>query len=178
MDLESNDVKINYILESLNLPTLSKLSPNEKKYIRESEKLFIKLNNQRTAALKEYKRLKITVKFIADNLGIERQTIYNNDILNEYIKNAQINQSKEDVFDKIKSIQSKINNLENDIKLLHERDVNIEFLKYDIDELNAKLIDREKEIEDLELRNETYLMKIRQLEQEIILKKNNIYKFK
>jgi hypothetical protein len=177
MELGYDENIINVNLRNLNLPILSQLSPNEQNYIRNAEQLLIKVNNERKEGIKKYRDLRITVKFVAEKLGIERQTIYNNPVFNEYIKNAQIKQSKEDIFDKIKDIQKKIKGLEEDILSLNERDVNIELLKINIDELNETLLEKEREINELQSKNEIYLSEIRNIEYNARVNHNNVYEF-
>ena len=83
---------------------------------------------------------------MAKKLGVERQTLYNHNIVGEYIKLLQNEQSENDIFNKILGLQNKIKENEKDFLKLYKRDVTIEQLRYEIDSLNEKLIEKDHQI--------------------------------
>lgn len=143
--------KIDNKLSKLNLPPFSDLEPKIQRYIKNTEQIFIEIMNKREEAIKTYKGNKISVKFVADKIGVERQTIHNHPHLYNYVKHLQYEQQQSDVLNKITDLQSKLKEKENDFLLLFERDVTIEQLKYQIKELNAQALVMEMQIEQYEI---------------------------
>lgn len=143
--------KIENKLSKLNLPPFSDLEQKIQGYIINTEQIFIEIMNKREEAIKTYKGNKISVKFVAEKIGVERQTIYNHPYLYNYVKHLQYEQQQGDVINKITDLHNKLREKETDFLLLFERDVTIEQLKYQIEELNSQVLVMERQIEQYEI---------------------------
>lgn len=76
---------INERLKKLNLPELNCLDKKEKERLCEIEEYVSKTKYSRSKLIKELNDLKLTKTKIAESVGVARKTIYNNDIINQYI---------------------------------------------------------------------------------------------
>lgn len=147
-----------------------------KEYLYKIESEIQKSNKKREELLKEYKKLKINIKSLADITGISRQTIYNNKkVLESYINDAINKQEKVDIVNQIKELNEKIQELEETIFKMQVRDLKIEKLQNKIDEQESTIIVKDKNIEALEKRNIELNNKINELERNI--RDNKILKF-
>lgn len=133
-------------LSKHDIPNYYELDIKTQKYIYEAEKAYEEVREIRDNALQLYKDNKLSVKFMAKKLGVERQTLYNHNIVCEYIKILQNEQSENDIFNKFINLQNKIREKEEDFIKLYQRDVTIEQLKCEIDSLNEKLIEKDHQI--------------------------------
>lgn len=138
--------KIDKKLMKNDLPQFYELDTKVQKYVYEVEKVYEEITEIRDNTLQLYKDNKLSVKFMAKKLGVERQTLYNHNIVCEYIKLLQNEQSENDIFNKIMSLQNKIKENEKDFIKLFQRDVTIEQLRYEIDSLNETLIEKDHQI--------------------------------
>ncbi|PET19473.1 hypothetical protein [Bacillus cereus] len=160
-------------LEQLKLPQYNILKPNIQEYLLKIETIVQQKEMSRKIAVQEYRNGKISVNNIVKDIGISRQTVYNNrEILEAYILYCISMQDKEDVFLKGMDNKNKIRELEETIFYLQQRDVTIEnskiYLKdYEerievlLDGLskqkqqNSALIQRIKELEKINIVNNT-----------------------
>ncbi|PDY89315.1 hypothetical protein [Bacillus toyonensis] len=160
-------------LEQLKLPQYNILKPNIQEYLLKIETIVQQKEMSRKIAVQEYRNGKISVNNIVKDIGISRQTVYNNrEILEAYILYCISMQNKEDVFLKGMDNKNKIRELEETIFYLQQRDVTIENLKIylkDYEERievlldglskqkqqNSALIQRIKELEKINIVNNT-----------------------
>ncbi|MBC2686465.1 hypothetical protein HAU06_20535 [Bacillus toyonensis] len=160
-------------LEQLKLPQYNILKPNIQEYLLKIETIVQQKEMSRKIAVQEYRNGKISVNNIVKDIGISRQTVYNNrEILEAYILYCISMQNKEDVFLKGMDNKNKIRELEETIFYLQKRDVTIENLKIylkDYEERievlldglskqkqqNSALIQRIKELEKINIVNNT-----------------------
>lgn len=140
---------INAKLSKLNFPQYTDLDSRIQNYISETEQIFSQIMKSREEAIKAYKSNKISVKFIAEKLNVERQTVHNHPYLYEYVRYLQSEQQEEDIFNKVKNLNDKLNEMEKDFLLLYKRDVTIEELKLKIKDLESEILDRDIENENL-----------------------------
>ncbi|HFK1659755.1 hypothetical protein [Bacillus cereus] len=160
-------------LEQLKLPQYNILKPNIQEYLLKIETIVQQKEMSRKIAVQEYRNGKISVNNIVKDIGISRQTVYNNrEILEAYILYCISMQNKEDVFLKGMDNKNKMRELEETIFYLQQRDVTIENLKIylkDYEERievlldglskqkqqNSALIQRIKELEKINIVNNT-----------------------
>ncbi|PFV78490.1 hypothetical protein COL05_18450 [Bacillus sp. AFS059628] len=96
-------------LEQLKLPQYNILKPNIQQYLLKIETIVQQKEMSRKVAVQEYRNGKISVNNIVKDIGISRQTVYNNpEILEAYILYCISMQEKEDVFVKGMDNKNKI----------------------------------------------------------------------
>lgn len=100
--------------------------------------------------IKENKPSILKVSFKSN---ISRQTIYNNPILEEYIKERLKDFNKNSTNARNEYYIATINDLQNRLTKLQEKDTYEEILKYKVSELNKTIASMNKEILELKKRN-------------------------
>ncbi len=155
-------------LEQFGLPQFGVLKTNIQEHLKKIETAIQAYKESNSKALKVLRECKIDVLSISEKAEIARQTIYNNkEILETYIiKSQKINESA-DLFFKLKDLQKKNKELEEDIHLLQLRDVTIEMLKKTNEELSNELFEKAKEIALLENQNRELSIKIDNMEKKL-----------
>lgn len=138
-------------LKDFGLGSYDNLKPNIKEYLIEIETIIQKTEILRNEYMNKYKKNKLSVSFIANKIGMSRQTIYNNrDILELYINKSQGIQEKQDLIIENGELRKRIDELNKDISNLQLRDVKIEILKMDYEKLLRERDDAYKQVENLD----------------------------
>ncbi|MGE5626721.1 MAG: hypothetical protein ACM3X7_01250 [Solirubrobacterales bacterium] len=176
---ESIDNIINRKLEEMDLLPVSFHENNLQNYFRRIEEVIQDVENERKNNIKAYKINKISVLSICKKSNISRQTIYNyRDTLEKYILFSQEKQDKEDLFNKIEVLNERINALEEEIYLLHKRDLSLETQKIKIYDLNQLLVEKEEEIVNLNLMYNEILDDFNKLKRTLNNSQGNLIEFK
>lgn len=163
-------------LVTLNLGDFESQNQRMKEYLYNIEIKIQEANQKREEFISDYKKLKLSIKSVADYSGISRQTIYNNRaVLEAYIADAVREQEKYDIFNSIKVLGEKKQQLEEVIFKMQVRDLKIEKLQNKIDEQENVMIRKDKEIDSLQVRNGELNSKLTDLERNI--KNNKILQF-
>jgi hypothetical protein len=159
---------VNENLIKYDMPIYNALRPNIQEYLLSVEEEIQAIINTKDQALEMYKSIKISTNGLVKRIGIARQTLYNNGIV-EYIIKRQKEFDKEDVYNIINEKNSDINLLMESVKKMQHRDINEQLhldkietleagnknLTIQVDLLNKKNIDLRMQINELEtvLRN-------------------------
>ncbi|GAA3411813.1 hypothetical protein ACFFNY_30280 [Paenibacillus hodogayensis] len=139
MDI-SDEIVINIKLKAIGETNgVESLKPNVQKYIKGIEEIVRGLDLCRSESLKTYKNSAINKSYIVERLGIARQTIYNNNILERYIEYSREQQLKSDLFRREAMLIDRIVELEHQIYLMQQRDASIEHLSYQLQKQNEQL---------------------------------------
>lgn len=140
-------------LESYGLQPILDSDLRISNYLMETFNFFQHIESQKESAMQMYKSSKFNVKSLAEALNIERQTIYNHPVLQQFIKSLQQELSKKDVFNMVKMQAEKIDKVEAEFALFYRRDIEIEELKIEVDLLKEQLLAKEIEYNNLEMEN-------------------------
>lgn len=100
------------------------------------------------------KQNKPSILKVSSKANISRQTIYNNSILGEYIKERLKDFNKNATNTRNDYYIATIDDLQDKLTKLQERDALEEILKYKIDKLNETIASMDKQILELKKRNE------------------------
>lgn len=143
------DELINQTLEKLNVQS-ELVEPKNWEHLRKIESVINEAFVSQEDFMKGMKKIRPSKNNIASRASIARQTIYNNELLIKYIE-YRINEYNElDPFKKNEKFLERISVLENQIKLMIERDVKEELMRRKIDLLEMELKEAKKEKKELQ----------------------------
>lgn len=135
----------------INVDTLK--STSLKHLIKIEDVISEKLENQ-SKMLESFKENKVSVLSISEESKIARQTFYNNPILKEYITYVLDNSDLVDPYKKIDSLNAKLSELQEMVTQMQIRDVNLEILYQEKENLKDELNQKKKEITQLRKQNQ------------------------
>ena len=110
-------------------------------YLIKIETFILENKKNKHELLEDYRNKRLTISKISTESNISRQTFYNNTLLNDYVKIAISKDSKTDLNSRIDKLQNEIKSLKDIIDKLMIRDIKIELLSIEIDELKSQYID-------------------------------------
>ena len=135
----------------INVDTLK--STSLKHLIKIEDVISEKLENQ-SKMLESFKENKVSVLSISEESKIARQTFYNNPILKEYITYVLDNSDLVDPYKKIDALNAKLSELQEMVTQMQIRDVNLEILYQEKENLKDELNQKKKEITQLRKQNQ------------------------
>lgn len=165
--------QINERLKRLDLPSYEELKPKIQSYLVQLEQVIQNKSHLREELIEQYKDSKISIAGIVKEIGISRQTVYNNkEVLESYINDAITSQEQSDFYSREKYLTDKIKYLEETIYLLQQRDITVEDLKQELSLLKRELASSYNINERLQEQNKELTDRIQELEG--VLRNNNI----
>ena len=118
------------------------------KHLEAIEALIQTKNNVRNVAVETIKNSNYTLSSISKELNMSRTTLYNHEqILKRYIELSVESSQASDPYITISILQDEKSQLLSEIGLLMKRDLDIELLKNQNEQLKAEIKDKNKEIE-------------------------------
>jgi uncharacterized protein (UPF0276 family) len=120
----------------------------------------------------EIKNNKINISSIAKTVDIARKTIYNNAILKDYINYANNIYNENYAENKISKLEDKISEQKTTIEKMVERDIIIENLKLELDQVKKEIHAYKKENKMLQSEKNKLLSEINNLKKRNKLKKS------
>lgn len=125
------EIELNAVrkLEFLGHSDLERFKPQLWIYIIKIEGIIQEYKNNQEKFLDEYKNNTISISKVVKDLGISRQTIYNNEILEKYITLSKDIQLKTDLFQKEKNRISRIKELEEAFENFNRKNLELEKLR-------------------------------------------------
>lgn len=150
------------------------LSEKIKDYLYKIESIINTKTVIQKEALEIIKNTTFNLNLIADTMGISRTTLYNNKVLELYIKDSKeaFDQNNPYVaFDKSKASRTE---LERQIDALVTRDIELEIFKQEISKLNEKLAQQNKENQEVKERRMQISHEKKELEKELNQLKNSL----
>ncbi len=130
-----------------------KLSDKDKQYLITIETAITETFELERQARDMISRNTVSVKGVSAKTKIARQTLYNNQMLKEYINLRSEAFTKIDVSKKDTAKDNEIKQLRNEITALHKRDVELEEAKRQIKELKKQLKEKDDVITNLRQSN-------------------------
>lgn len=129
-------------------------------YIVRIEQLATDIEVNQNEAIEQFKKNKFNPTFVSKQINCSRTTLYNNEILNQYIGNRETELSKNNPYNKINELSDALDEMRKEIDMLEKRDVELELLtieneelakelrtsKVDTDNLKTEIAKRDKEI--------------------------------
>lgn len=133
------------------------LKGKDKAYLIQIDESIQAIFKAETEAREALCRSVVSTKAISKSTGIARQTFYNNPILNEFV-NFYANQFKKVDMSNIQNQSNqKIKELQEQLELMHLRDIEFEEMKIQIEELKQAIKERDETIASLRERKGTIL---------------------
>ncbi|WP_303871754.1 hypothetical protein [Acetobacterium wieringae] len=130
------------------------LSLNQQEHIRKIGREISKRLMSQKSALNQISQNKISISSISESVGISRKTIYNNRVLAEYIKEAEIQYSKNIPTNKSdENMKEQLIISREIINKMVKRDINLENKRIEIDSLQKQIVAYKNEIQNLIERN-------------------------
>jgi len=123
------EIDLSKILKKLDLPGLSTFAPASIDHARKILDVCNQIENERARLLSLYKCKRFDMKLIAEESGISCRTIYNYQEIKTLIDALKREQASIDIFQKITNLENKVKELNEQIKMLNKRDVEIEELQ-------------------------------------------------
>lgn len=157
----------------INVDTLK--STSLKHLIKIEDVISEKLENQ-SKMLESFKENKVSVLSISEESKIARQTFYNNPILKEYITYVLDNSDLVDPYKKIDALNAKLSELQEMVTQMQIRDVNLEILYQEKENLKDELNQKKKEITQLRKQNQEISARITDYKKQLGLLNNNTSK--
>lgn len=157
----------------INVDTLK--STSLKHLIKIEDVISEKLENQ-SKMLESFKENKVSVLSISEESKIARQTFYNNPILKEYITYVLDNSDLVDPYKKIDALNAKLSELQEMVTQMQIRDVNLEILYQEKENLKDELNQKKKEITQLRKQNQEISSKLADYKKQLGLLNTNISK--
>lgn len=118
------------------------------KHLEAIEALIQTKNNVRNVAVETIKNSNYTLSSISKELNMSRTTLYNHEqILKRYIELSVESSQASDPYITISILRDEKSQLLSEIGLLMKRDLDIELLKNQNEQLKAEIKDKNKEIE-------------------------------
>jgi len=115
------------------------LDKKKQNYLVKIEECILKVYKRENEAKKLITNNNVSIKNMSENANIARQTFYNVPILSEYVNYNSKEFDKIGISLKLSSSSEEIQELKADIELMQKRDIEIEKLKKDIEELKQEL---------------------------------------
>ncbi len=122
-------------------------------YIVEIEKYATELETNQREAHETFKKAKFNASTVSKVLECSRTTLYNNNILKEYITIREIELRKNNLLTEINDLKTNIKDLRNNIDALERRDLEIEIVALEADNLTKELKTLNVEVEKLRADN-------------------------
>lgn len=124
-------------LDALGIDPAS-IKPNIMKHLAKIESVLTPKFTALTHSIEGVKGNRPSVLQVATEANIARQTLYNNPLLKEYVELRIEDYDRQDPYTTIECLRFQIQSLQDDIKKMQVRDVEIELLKKRITEMAAK----------------------------------------
>ncbi len=122
-------------------------------HLRMVETIIVTIEAEHAQALKTLKLRDLSISAIAKNLNMSRTTLYNhNQLLKRYITMSEEQVKNNDPFFQIDYLKEKVNELNETIIQLYDRDIREQIQNHLVHELTKKLQEKGKEIQRLESR--------------------------
>lgn len=164
---EDIETKLKEKLDKLGLMTdeqYEKMDNKDKSLLQEVYSVVRVRHINRAKCLKDFKEQEIKVASIAEQINFSRRTLYNKKVAMELITRLQKEEEKTDPFKYLSSLAEKIIELNEMIVRMQARDVTLETLKMEIEEVNKSLAQRIQAYKTLEDENFKLLKRINTLE--------------
>jgi uncharacterized coiled-coil protein SlyX len=159
-------------LKKIDERSFDQLSSYQKEYLINIEiEIYNRLKLQ-NINYQNIKDKKINISSIAKSVNIARKTIYNNKILKDYINYAENIYNENYTEYKLCKLEEKITEQKNIIDKMVERDITIENLKIEIDQLSNELKVYKRENELFQIEKNNLLGEINNLKKRSKLKKS------
>lgn len=129
--------------------SFDELSDKDKEYLITIETAITESFELEKRAKEMISRNTVSVKGISKKTNLARQTIYNNPMLKEYINNRSEAFEKVDISRKSNGKDEEIRRLREEVKALHQRDIELEEAKRTIKQLHAELKEKNALIESM-----------------------------
>jgi hypothetical protein len=135
---------INITLEKMNVSN-ELIEPKVKEHLYKIETTISEKLSMQEDVINQLKKSRPSINNIATESKIARQTIYNNELLKDYIEIRIEKYNQNDPIKRNEKLSERISELETTIKKMMERDVNIELMrrKVSLVENELKLLKRE-----------------------------------
>lgn len=137
------------------------------KYLRQIEKIITEKSILKESAMNSLKENQINLTSISEIMKISRTTLYNNEILKEYIKYSIDKFNEGDPYYIIEKLKDSKSELENQVLDMVDRDIEIELIMQNIISLKNELAKKEKECNKLKERREILLYENMKLKAEV-----------
>lgn len=118
-------------------------------YIIKIEQLATEIEECQNKAVEQFKKNKFNATFVSKQINCSRTTLYNNEILKEYIDKREAELNKNNPFIKINELREAIVEMENEIDLLEKRDIEIEMLSAQNEMLAQELRTLNSQVDNL-----------------------------
>ena len=126
------------------------LKPYMIRHLESIESLMQEKNSSRDAAIEVIKSTDYSLSAISKELNMSRTTLYNHEqLLKRYIELSVESSRKSDPYTTIDDLQEEKSHLQTEIGLLMKRDLDIELLKQQNNQLKNDIKEKNKEIERL-----------------------------
>ncbi|TQS71907.1 hypothetical protein DX933_15130 [Ornithinibacillus gellani] len=138
------DENIILTLEKMKV-SIELIEPKVKEYLNKVEKTISEKFSLQEEIMTQMKKNRPSINNIATESKIARQTIYNNEVLKNYIEIRIDQYNQDDPVKRNEKLSEKISELESIIKKMMERDVSVELMrrKVSLVENELKLLKRE-----------------------------------
>lgn len=159
--------KLREMLNNIKLMTHEEyeaLDDKDRTYFLEVYEVISSMQAERAKYLKAYTEAVITKSAVVDQVKFSRRTLYNKPIIMKFIEMMQIEDEETNPYNRIDKLENRIKELNKMIMKMVARDVEIEKLKIQIDNLIEDITNKEKDNNRLEAENEKYLLRIAKLE--------------
>jgi|GEM_PF-2341958 hypothetical protein len=150
-------------LKNMNTKDFNKFTTSQKEYLIEIENEISKRLNMQKNNYQQIKNNKISVSSIAKSVNISRKTIYNNQILKNYINYAEDIYNNNYAENKISQLEDKLTEQRIIIEKMVERDITIENLNIKVDQMKNEIKTYKKENEILQSEKNGLIAKINNL---------------
>ncbi|WFR58254.1 hypothetical protein QA584_04080 [Anaerocolumna sp. AGMB13025] len=129
-------------------------------YLIKIEQLATEIKENQTRAVEHFKKSKFNASYVSKQINCSRTTLYNNEILIQYIDKREIELNKNNPYVKISELNDIIDELRKEVDMHEIKDVKIELiiieneqlanelktLKIDVDNLKMEIEKKDKEI--------------------------------
>lgn len=122
------------------------LKSKDKAYLIQIDESIQQIFKAEIEARETLSRSVVSTKAIAKATGIARQTFYNNPILNEFVNYYAKQFEKVDMSNIQNQTNQKIKDLQEQLDLMHQRDIEFEEMKIQIEELKQAIKERDETI--------------------------------
>ena len=115
------------------------IKPNTMEYLIKVDDVLNKITTTRAEAIQTIKSEKVSINKVAKEIGISRQTFYNNPIITSYVEKYIEIYVKESPYETINNLKEEIKNRDEQIEKLVQRDANIAYYKAENQELSDEI---------------------------------------
>lgn len=143
---------------------INELTTTQQKHLIKIETEISKRLEKQAESLNLIKENKINIATISTATGIARKTFYNNEILKQYIQQSEDDYKSNLPSNDNENLKNQLNEAKDIITKMVYRDVMIETLKAQIEELQNEILTNQQEIEALTTENLSLSIKLQEYE--------------